>query len=181
MLKSGDQVPSLSARPIFGPALTLPADLAAGPLILHLCGSLASPFVRQGLALFQARFADLDRRGVRVVAISQSAVEAAQDFVPRHHLLFPLIADPDGSLSAPWGVQRDALLLRSARHLLLGGGLARLGDALGHGVGWTAGAVRQQGATFLLGRDGTVRYAHYAAGISEPPPVEALVLCVASL
>jgi peroxiredoxin len=178
MLKEGDPAPAFSARPIFGYPVEIPESLRSGPIVLVFVPYLGSPFARRTLALLQERFADFDRRGVRIVAITQTDLTAARDFVPRYHLLYPLITDPDGELQSLFDIQEDRYLLSSIRGLI--GRRQRAGGLFDFGVGWFNGPVRQLGAEFVLDRSGTVRCAHYATGVTDVPDVDALLTCATS-
>ncbi|MFT5686669.1 MAG: peroxiredoxin [Myxococcota bacterium] len=182
MLKEGDAAPAFSARPIFGYPVEVPAGLKAGPIVLFFVPFLGSPFARRTLALLQERFADFDRRGIRIVAITQTELTAARDFVPRYHLLYPLITDPEGELQSLFDIQEDRYLLSSVRSLLSGGSGATggTGGLMEFGVGWFNGPVRQLGAEFVLDRSGTVRMAHYASGVADVPDLDALLQCASS-
>ena len=61
---------------------------------------------RNHLASLQSRVADFDLAGVGLYALTPSTLVSAQDFVPRHHLLFPLIADPERSIHRLYGAGR---------------------------------------------------------------------------
>lgn len=173
MLNEGDNAPAFSARPIFGAPIVIPgAD--PRPLVLAFVGSLASPFTRRWLSMLQERFADFDRSGARVAAIARADEIAAQDFVPRFHLLFPLAVDPDGDIAAQYGVGVDRMLLGSLRHGLLG----ELRGALGHGVGWGRGSIRTLPAAFVI-RGSTIESVGYSKSISDTPDMEALIRCAA--
>lgn len=178
MLKVGDAAPAFSARPIFGYPVEIPKGLESGPVVLCFVPFLGSPFARRTLALLQERFADFDRRGIRIVAITQTELTAARDFVPRYHLLYPLITDPEGSIQELFDIQTDRYLLSSVRSLLGGGGGG--GGLMDFGVGWFNGPVRQLGAEFVLDRSGTVQFAHYATGIADVPDLDALLQCASS-
>ena len=125
MLKEGDTAPAFSARPIFGYPVEIPQGLTDGPIVLCFVPFLGSPFARRTLAMLQERYADFDRRGIRIVAITQTDLTAARDFVPRFHLLYPLITDPDGTLQSLFAIQEDRYMLSSLRSVMGGNGGSR--------------------------------------------------------
>ena len=176
MLNEGDGAPAFSIRPIFGHQICVPAEETAGLLVLTFVGSLASPFTRRWLAAFQDQFADFDRVGARVAAVAACAVEDAQDFVPRYHLLYPLAAEPEGTIAAQYAVQQDRMLLRSLR----GGLLQNTRSALSFGVGWGGGSIRTLPAAFVIAPAGDVRWSQYANSIADVPDIEGLLQCVSS-
>ena len=87
--------PDFEAKPVFGKRLLLQKEAQTRPLVLVFVPGLASPVARNHLASLQSRVADFDLAGVGLYALTPSTLVSAQDFVPRHHLLFPLIADKD--------------------------------------------------------------------------------------
>jgi peroxiredoxin len=178
MLEKGDAAPGFSARPIFGYPVEIPQGLTDGPIVLCFVPYLGSPFARRTLATLQERFADFDRRGIRLVAVTQTELEAARDFVPRFHLLYPLITDPDGALQALYDIQEDRYMLSSLRSMVSGGSGSR--GAFQFGVGWFNGPLRQLGAEFVLDRSGTIQMAHYANGVTDSPDLDALLQCASS-
>ena len=182
MLKEGDTAPEFQARPIFGHEVDVPDGLDTRPLVLCFVPFLGSPFARRALAMLQERCADFDLIGARLVAITQTDLTAARDFVPRYHILFPVISDPDGQLQSLFDIQEDRFLLSSLRAALRGNshGARPSQSVFEFGVGWFNGPVRQLGAEFVIDHQGTVQYARYASGVMDTPDVEALLACAAS-
>lgn len=178
MLKEGDPAPAFSARPIFGYPVEIPKSLADGPIVLCFVPFLGSPFTRRTLADLQDRYADFDRRGIRIVAVTQTDLTAARDFVPRFHLLYPLITDPDGALQGIFDIQEDRYMLSSLRSIVAGGSGSR--GAFQFGMGWFNGPLRQLGAEFVIDRSGIIRMVHYATGVTDSPDIDALLQCASS-
>ena len=177
MLPPGEATPTIDARPVFGLPLRLPDDLRRGPVVLAFVGPLESPLAREALDDLKARWAELDLLGVRLVAISPTTLALAQDYVPRHQLLFPLVLDPERALARSFGVAEDAQVsaalggLRPAR-------VRRLVRALGRG-----GLVRRapfgaRVALVLLGRDGRVRWTSQAESPLDGPDMPGLLSAV---
>lgn len=175
MLQKGDPAPPFEARPVSGLPVVCPP--ASGLLVLCFVRHLGSPFARQTLAELQGRFADFDRAGARVVAISHCGLTTARDFVPRHHLLFPLVADVDGALHKRFGLGHDRWFIQTMK------GVARIPwrrtvRALRQGVGATGGPIRQLSAEFVVGRDGRLAHASYACHVFAGPDLDALLAVV---
>lgn len=104
MLEPGLPAPALDALPVFGAPVHLHALTARQPAVVCFVRHLGSPAARSALGRLQAAMPEYDRRGVALVAVTRSGLGIARDFVPRHHLLFPLICDPEGQHFTAWGV-----------------------------------------------------------------------------
>lgn len=161
LLGPGDPAPEIHARPVFGLPLDLPGDLARGPVALCFVPPLHSARGRLALSELQEAWPALDRRGLRVVAICPSEPAEAQDYVPRHQLLFPVVLDPDRALARRCGVEDDPGLRRTLA-TLSPARLSRALGALGHGRGRLGGPHAARAAVILLDRDGRVRWAAQA-------------------
>ncbi|MCK6524895.1 AhpC/TSA family protein [Myxococcota bacterium] len=178
MLSVGDIAPPLDGQPVFG----LPVALGAAqrhPVAVCFVRHLGSPFCRAALAQLQARYAEFDVVGAQVLVITTSPFEVATDFVPRHHLLFPVLCDPDRVHFEAWGVGIDRALVGTARSLALGG-LPELAEGLKHGQGRLDGDPRQLPAWFVVGPGGRVRFARLGAAVTEGPPIDAMLEAVCS-
>lgn len=163
----GETAPLFTARPVFGLPFDLKDQVQSGPVLVVFVRSLASPVTRSLLAQLQAAFPRLDQHGVRVVAVTTSALEPARDFVPRYHVLFPVICDPTGELFRRFDIPKDGpglALLRSVT------GIANLTGALSLGHGRPEReAWGQRPACYLVDRGGEVREAWVGSGVWDLP------------
>jgi hypothetical protein len=96
MLAIGQRASSLSAQPVFGAPVTVPPSSAARGLLLCFVGSLATRTARRTLSTLQELVPDAQTARVGLAAVTSSSVLFARDYVPRYHLLPPLVADPGG-------------------------------------------------------------------------------------
>lgn len=151
---------------MFGLPLRVPEDAAQGPLAVCFVRALGSPLGRLALRELQDAWAELDRRGVRLVAVTPSSLAEARDFVPRYHLLAPLVVDPDRAIAAAWGVRDDAGLA-DTRATLSPALARRLVHALPLGAGPPRGPHLARAAAFLVGRDGRLAFVSYARSALE--------------
>ncbi|MED5371095.1 MAG: redoxin domain-containing protein [Myxococcota bacterium] len=171
MFSVGDTPPSVERQPVFGLPVRLP-DPERTQLVVFV-RSLSSPLTREALFQLQARHGDFDVEGVQVVAISDSDLELARDFVPRHHLLYPLITDPEQALFEAWGVGGAKPLSGRLRGL----GVASIRGAvraLRHGHGPIERRQLRLPAQLVL-KGGRVVHAHYGAHVGELPDLDALL------
>ena len=171
-LSAGSPAPEFERKPVFGLPVRVPDG--AKTLVLLFIRHLGDPFARQTLAEVQDRYADFDRLGIKLVAITQTELVTAQDFVPRYHVLCPVITDPEGTLQAQYGIGRDGMLTGTLRGLI-GTDLKRIKNALGQGHGRKAGSSRQLSAEFVIEPGGQLVYANYGQSITDGPDLDELL------
>lgn len=170
LLVLGRAVPPVLLRPVFGLPLALPDDARGGLVALCFVGPLATAPARAALHEIQLCFAAFDRIGVRIVAISPAPLALARDFVPRHHLLFPLVVQGAAELEAAWGAPPCPGL----RGILAGADSAALRRGLraaSQGGGWRGA---RPCAELLIGRDGRIAHAHRASAVLAGPDLAGL-------
>lgn len=177
MLQPGEATPTIHARPVFGLPVCLPDDLRRGPVALAFVGPLESPLAREALDELQARWAELDLLGVRLVAISPTTTALAQDYVTRHQLLFPLVLDPERGLAWSFGVADD-LAVGAAVGSMGPGRVRRVIRALGRGGLARRAPFGARVALVLLGRDGRVRWTSQAESPVDGPDLAGLLAAV---
>jgi peroxiredoxin len=174
-LSAGDPAPLLDARPLFGlPVRTPGRGGGKGPLVVVFLRSLGGGNARAAVRALNAAYSRFDAEGVEVVGVTRSGLEVARDFVPRYHVLFPIVADLDGTITAAWHIGRDRGLARSA--LALPTRPAALTTALT--AAWEGRSAPEHAdalpAEFVVGRDGALRHARYGRTIWDQPDIEAL-------
>lgn len=181
MLRPGDAAPPFVARPIFGLESAVPPSADGQPLVLCFVRNLASPFTRASMAAIQDRYADFDREGISVLLVTRTDITQARDYVPRHHVLAPLVVDEDGDLHQRYQVGTDRRLGGTLKAMLDPDRLSAALDALQHGHGKPHRDLTQLGAQFVLGTDGRVAMARYATSVTEQPDLDALLECARAL
>ncbi len=181
MLQVGDTAPTLTLRPIFGLTQPVPPGAGGAPLVLCFVRPLASAFSRAAMAAIQERYADFDRAGVPLYVITRTDLTQARDFVPRYHVLAPVVVDQDGSLHDRFGVGVDRGLGRSLAGLASPATLRSALDALQHGHGKPHPLITQLGAQFVVAPDGRLAMASYDRTIFDLPDLDALLACASAL
>jgi peroxiredoxin len=171
-LEVGDLAPSFEHRPVFGLPVSVPSG--AQPLVLLFIRHLGDPFARQAIAEVQERYADFDRLGIKMAAITQTELVTARDFVPRFHVLCPVVTDPEGQLHARYGIGCDRFLMGSVKGLVRDSP-GRLVAALNLGHGRLTGPARQLTAEFVIDGEGCIRAARYADSITDGPHLDDLL------
>lgn len=168
MLQVGDSAPELDLHPVFG----LPVHLSQGTVVTAYLRPLGGSTARLTIARLTEALARFDAEGYKMVGITRTDLTFARDYVPRHHVLFPIVVDETGSLGEALGVQIDRGYVKTT--LGLRPSLIRNGsEAFALGRQWSGLPSTTLPAWFVT-RDGRVRYAHYAKSILEQPDVEAL-------
>ncbi len=169
MLRNGDHAPPFRVQPVFG----LPVQTGGRPLVVLFLRSLSGGLARAAIAEAERVLPRLDAAGIGMVAFTRCDLTLARDFVPRQHVLFPIVVEPDSTRFEAWGVGRDRGLARSLVGLRPATVRSAL-SSLGLGRGRPDGGVDQLPAEFVVGADGRIRHARYGRTIFDLPDVEAL-------
>lgn len=173
MIAVGARAPALVGQPVFG----LPVDLERlrqrGPVLVVFWGALSSAATLDNLARLTAIWPRVDVEAGGLVAVTRSPLEAARDFVPRHHVLFPVIVDSTGDIAARWAVGEarglQAALLRAQPTVV-----RRAVSVLRNGQPLPEANEGQLPAAFVVGRDGDVRHAWYGRSVGDRIDAEGL-------
>jgi peroxiredoxin len=171
--KLNTQAPSFDVKPVFGVPLSVSEDSQSQPLVLVFVPSLGSAVARSLLAQVQEWVAPFDLAGVRLLAFTRSSARAAQDFVPRYHLRFPLVADPDGVFFSQYGVGvlRPKQFVSSLRPGAIKEGL----QALRFGIGVPEKALFSPPAAFSIAQGGVISHVHIGPNLWSSLPLETLL------
>lgn len=110
--------------------------------------------------------------GGDVVAVFQYRAEPTRNFCRRRGVDLDCFGDPDRSAYKAVGLERGSIAEYIGPQLLPG--IVRAGRK-GSLPGIPVGDVTQRPGTFVVGRDGSVAYAHYNRDSSDNPPVEAIL------
>lgn len=171
-LQPGQPAPPLEGQPVFGLPLHVGTPAQRAPAVVCFLRHLGSPPTRAALARLQAAMPAFDHAGVDLIAVSASGLPLARDFVPRHHLLFPLLCDPGGAHAARWGLSPF-----TPAELLVGAlrDLPALPALLAAGQGRVDGPLSARPGAFAVRADGTLARCAVAAAWSWLPEPEALL------
>ncbi len=166
----GKKAPTLKAQPLFG----LPVETATGrPMVVLFLRDLAGSTTRATVNHVHAAIGRFEAAAIPIVALTRTPLADARDFVPRHHLLFPVIVDESGEHFAAWQVGRDAWFSGTLRHLKPSQVRAVVGS-LSNGRGLPRAPFDQLPAFFAIKADGTLAYARYADSVVEQPDLDAI-------
>jgi peroxiredoxin Q/BCP len=121
MLEKGAKAPDFELPDQDGRRHTLKSLLADGPLVLYFYPADFTPGCTKEACSFRDLHQELLRAKLRIVGVSPQDTESHRRFADRHHLNFPLLADPDKTvikaydLDGPlgFGVRRGTYLIGS--------------------------------------------------------------------
>jgi peroxiredoxin Q/BCP len=119
MLEKGARAPDFELSDQDGRRHTLKSLLADGPLILYFYPADFTPGCTKEACSFRDLHQELMKAKLRVVGVSPQDVDSHRAFADKHHLNFPLLADPDKTvikaydLDGPlgFGVRRGTYLI----------------------------------------------------------------------
>ncbi len=173
MLQVGEDAPRFSVQPVFGLQVELHEQTRRYPLVLCFLPHTGSPWCREAMFKLQEAYASFDLHGAQVLVITPASMDVANDYVPRYHILFPVVCDPQFELFSLYSVPKGgaAGALKSLRPDRLVKNLR----ALKRGLGPVEGVETQLPAFFVIAPGGKLVYARYGGAISDQPDVDALL------
>ena len=102
-MQVGDTAPRFSGTTAGGETLTL-EGFRGRPLVLYFYPKAGTTGCTIEANDFARHFAEFQRAGVAVIGVSVDSVDSQRRFSDDCHLPFPLIADPDRTISRMYGV-----------------------------------------------------------------------------
>lgn len=173
MLRPGDLAPAFHLQPVFGRPVDLDQLTARRPVVLVFLRAATATQSRIAVETLHELMPRLDAEGIPLIGFLRGGRESVYDFVPRHHVLFPVVWDETGEWYAAYGVQEDKMYLGTLRHA--GAGVLRSAiAALGEGRGPIEDGNNVLPAELVIGPGRRVVYAHYADSILHQPNLEDL-------
>jgi len=112
------------------------------------------------------------------VAVTQGDATQAQALCDRFRAPFPCLADPAREGFRTYGLKRGSVMEVMGPAAILRGARAA---SKGHFVERVRGDAFQMPGTFIIDRDGIVRYTRYARHSADHPPVAELVAALAAM
>ncbi len=104
-LHAGDRAPDFTLETVDGP-LTL-NDLRGQPVILYFYPKDDTPGCTKEACDFQGSRAKLKRSGAVVLGVSGDSTASHQKFAAKFELTFPLLSDPECTVSKAYGVYKE--------------------------------------------------------------------------
>lgn len=112
-LEVGDTAPDFSVVDTDGRTHTLSQMLKHGPVVLAFFPKAFTPGCSREVRSYSERFAEIEKLGAQVLAVSTDSPETLRRFKQEIGAAFPLIPDPDGTLTELYQVK--TLLLQMAK------------------------------------------------------------------
>ncbi len=169
MFQVGERAPQFTLNLVSG----LPVDMKRQATVLAFLRPVTGCQSRVAVNLLQEAWGRFDAAGMSVVGLTQAPLEFARDFVPRYHVLFPMVCDESGEFFEAYGTTRDTGYMGTLKSLRPSS--VRLAfEALNLGRAGPQLPSTQLPAFFVIATDGTVKYARYGTSITEQPDIEAL-------
>lgn len=176
-IRPSDSAPDLSLVDHDGNAVRL-ADLwAPRPVVLFFLRHLACPCSREQVVDLRPWVGKLEGAGGEVVAVTMGSEEQTAEYRRSMKAAFRFLADPDRAAYRAYGLERGTAWQVYGPGVWLAGAKALLRG----GTGKPAGDVRQLPGTFVIDRQGTVRFAHYPRNQAEKPSLEEIAAVLESL
>lgn len=169
MLRPGDAAPMFTLQPVMG----LPVKLEGHVTVVCFLRPLEGSVSRTAIATLQEAWSRFDAEGIQLVGITRTDLTFGRDFVPRYHVLFPIVIDETGEYSQAYDIPCDKGFMGTLKGLRPEAVRTFVGS-LEHGRGAPRLPSTILPAEFVIGRDGAVRYAHYATSVLDQPDIEAL-------
>lgn len=93
------------AQPLIGGGTLSSASLAGKPVVFNFFASWCTPCIEEAPTL-EGLFKQYQQQGVQVIGVDyEDPGTNGQDFIDQHHLTYPVLSDPDGTLATAFGVR----------------------------------------------------------------------------
>ncbi|RPF26191.1 peroxiredoxin [Georgenia muralis] len=107
VLGVGDLAPDFELPDQHQTAVRLSRLLVAGPVVLFFYPLAMSRGCTAESCHFRDLAAEFNAVGASRVGISRDTVARQRQFDAEHHLGYPLLSDPDGTVASDYGIQRN--------------------------------------------------------------------------
>ncbi len=103
--KVGDKAPLVSGKDQDGKTWSLAEDVGKKVVLLYFYPKDETPGCTKEACSFRDSLSELQQDNVEVIGVSFDSGESHQQFITKHNLNFPLIADTDGKIADASGVR----------------------------------------------------------------------------
>jgi len=107
MLKEGDKAPGFSLQASTGSTVSLDDYLGKRNVVLYFYPKDNTPGCTAEACSFRDYSAEFEEAGAVILGVSADSVKSHEGFAAKHHLSFPLLADPDKSVISAYGVWKE--------------------------------------------------------------------------
>jgi peroxiredoxin len=171
--QAGDAAPAFELPDASGATVSLASLIAQGPVVVTFYRGGWCPYCNLQLRAYQERMDRFQELGATLVAISPEVPDETLSTKEKNELAFHVLSDKGNAVADAFGVRYrlpDDLVNAFKGRLEL--------ERLNGDDSWTL----PLGATYVIGRDGTIAYAYLSADYrerAEPADVEAALVALA--
>lgn len=166
-LKVGDKAPAFTGVDINGKKMELQSLLAKGPVVVVFYRGQWCPFCNKYVKALQDSIAVMEKKGATLVAVTPESPENAKKMVEKNGLSYAVISDNQHAIMDAFGVSFAPS--DQAIQKMKGWGLdLAAANAAGNG------AILPVPATYVIGKDGTIKFVHYNPDYKQRAPIGAL-------
>jgi peroxiredoxin len=166
-LKAGDIAPVFTLPDADGKPVSSETLLAGGPLVVTFYRGAWCPYCNFDLTALEAARPEIERRGARLVAISEQTAPNSRKSQRQNGLGFPILGDHAGEIAARFGVRWTLPEYLREVHKALGADLTQFNGE----DSWTL----PMPARFVIDQDGRIAYAEVNADYTMRPEPSAVV------
>ena len=105
ILKVGDKAPLIEGKDQDGKTWKLADEVGKKVVLLYFYPKDDTPGCTKEACGFRDRISDLKKQGVEVIGVSFDSAESHKNFIAKHNLNFPLLADTDGKIAEAYGAK----------------------------------------------------------------------------
>jgi peroxiredoxin len=170
-LQPGMAAPTGRLYDTSGAALDLASLWLGRPALIFFLRHFGCALCRAHLQAIRDAYADFERRGASVAAVTFADSQGAAQLQRRQQLPFPVLADPSRQVYRAFGMLEGSLASGAGPDVLL----RQLAQALRGNMPYInpfEGKITQLGGTVIVDRGGVVRFAHIANPIYNYTPIE---------
>jgi peroxiredoxin len=150
-LREGDKAPMFELPDAHGNIVNFADVLAAGPAIVCFYRGAWCPFCNLELRAYQRELSAMEDAGVTLVAISPNTPDSSLGLIDKHELTYPVLSDAENAVAKQFNLvytMEEGLVEYYAGH-------DRDIAAMNGSEVWELPVP----ATYVVDRDGTIRYA----------------------
>ncbi|MFA6123472.1 MAG: peroxiredoxin-like family protein [Sphingomonas sp.] len=163
-LKAGEQAPAFTLNDPDGQPVASADLLAKGPLVVSFYRGVWCPYCNMELQALQAALPEFETLGASLVAISPQTAVNSRKSIRQNGLDFPILSDPRNEVAAAFGLRFEMPDYLVDLYKALKNDLPTFnGDP-----SWTL----PMPARFVIGQDGTIRYAEVNPDYTRRPEPE---------
>src|SRR6267378_2202922 len=105
MPKPGDKAPLVEGKDQDGKTWKLADEVGKKVILLYFYPKDDTPGCTKEACGFRDRISDLKKQGVEVIGVSFDSAESHKNFIAKHNLNFPLLADTDGKIAEAYAAK----------------------------------------------------------------------------